>query len=34
MSKEKVVKLVNANFGKDDLYITLAYTDGYIPNEE
>ncbi|MGG7200729.1 rolling circle replication-associated protein [Clostridium butyricum] len=33
-SKKKVVRLVNANFGKDDLYITLTYTDGYIPNEE
>ncbi|MCQ2014677.1 rolling circle replication-associated protein [Clostridium butyricum] len=33
-SKKKVVRLVNANFGKDDLYITVTYQDGYLPNEE
>ena len=32
-SKKKVVRLVNANFGKDDLYITVTYEDGYLPDE-
>ncbi|MDU6040097.1 MAG: hypothetical protein E6Y83_17290 [Clostridium butyricum] len=33
-SKKKVVRLVNANFGKDDLYITVTYQDGYLPDEK
>ena len=32
-SKKKVVRLINSNFGKEDLFITISYEDGYLPNE-
>lgn len=33
-SKKKVVRLINTNFDKEDLYITVTYEDGYLPNEK
>lgn len=33
-SKKKIVRLINANFGKEDLYITVTYEDGYLPDEK
>ena len=33
-SKKKVVRLINTNFGKEDLYITVTYEDGYLPDEK
>ncbi len=33
-SKKMVVRLINSNFGKEDLYITVTYEDGYLPDEK
>lgn len=33
-SKKKVVRLINTNFGKEDLYITVTYKDGYLPDQQ
>lgn len=33
-SKKKVVRLVNVNFVKGDLFITVGYADGYLPTEK
>lgn len=33
-AQKKVVRLVNANFDKKDIMITLTYDDDYIPTEE
>lgn len=33
-SKLKFIRLVNANFSKDDLMITLTYEDRYLPTEK
>ncbi|UZP01904.1 hypothetical protein JW813_09145 [Clostridium botulinum] len=33
-SKKVVVRLLNTNFGKEDLYITVTYKDGYLPDEK
>ena len=33
-SKKKVVRLINTNFGKEDLYITVTYEDGFLPDEQ
>ncbi len=33
-SKKKVVRIVNTNFVKGDLFITVGYADGYLPAEE
>lgn len=32
-SQKKAVRLVNANFGEEDLFITVSYKDGYLPDE-
>lgn len=33
-ARKKVVRLINANFGKGDLLITLTYADNYYPTEK
>ena len=33
-SEKKVIRLINTNFEKDDLFITLTYEDGYLPDEK
>ncbi len=33
-AKKKIVRLVNTNFTKDDLMITLSYTNNHLPKEE
>ncbi|ACD22312.1 UNVERIFIED_ORG: hypothetical protein B2H98_13240 [Clostridium botulinum] len=33
-SKKRVVRLINTNFGREDLYITVTYEDGYLPDEK
>ena len=33
-SRKNVVRLMNTNFIKDDLYISPTYKDGYLPNEK
>jgi hypothetical protein len=33
-ARKKTVRLINANFVKEDLYITLTYKDGYLPDEK
>lgn len=33
-SRKRFIRLVNANFGKDDLAIDLTYADGYLPTEK
>ncbi|NFE73352.1 hypothetical protein FDC27_15000 [Clostridium botulinum] len=33
-SKKMVVRLINSNYGKEDLYITVTYKDGYLPDEK
>lgn len=33
-SKKKVVRLINTNFERGDLYITVTYEDGYLPDKK
>ncbi|MGN2369285.1 rolling circle replication-associated protein [Clostridium cagae] len=33
-SRKNVVRLINANFNNGDLYITLTYKNGYLPDEK
>ena len=33
-AKKRIVRLVNANFTKEDLMVTLTYRDKYLPTEE
>lgn len=33
-AKKKIVRLVNTNFTKDDLFVTLTYEDKYLPTEK
>lgn len=32
-SKKNIVRLINANFNDDDLYLTLTYKDKYLPDQ-
>lgn len=33
-SRKNIVRLINCNFIRNDLYITLTYQDGYLPDEK
>ncbi|MBN1048733.1 rolling circle replication-associated protein [Clostridium botulinum] len=33
-AKKKIVRLVNTNFNKDDLMVTLTYADNHLPKED